>query len=236
LLICCRFSGIDRKPPYTHPTLSDLPGATEYFESRAKDHPNTAEIYVGACHCQAIKFAVLSKPMKEARVIDCACSICLGVSDIGLSLDRDVDGSSLLTAPTLLALHIRSASSPASFLLRHSSPVTRPTRLHRTASSGSTPSDKTPSLPPPPPPHRTSLSPPYSPNTPLVLRRTSTGSARPVGVRFTNTVPDPNKTRIRRNSTRSKVHGRRIMVITGIMDSISLFSMGWGIIWRMHMD
>ncbi len=126
MLICCRFSGIDRKPPYTHPTLSDLPGATEYFESRAKDHPNTAEIYVGACHCQAIKFAVLSKPMKEARVIDCACSICLGVSDIGLSLDRDVDGSSLLTAPTLLALHI--LRRPHRLLL-HSSCDTRPLSL-----------------------------------------------------------------------------------------------------------
>jgi hypothetical protein len=35
---------------------------------------------VGACHCQAIKFAAQWKNLEEAGLDECACSICLGVS------------------------------------------------------------------------------------------------------------------------------------------------------------
>jgi hypothetical protein len=41
---------------------------------------------VGSCHCQAVKFGVLSKVLEEAGIDDCGCSICAGVSPV--SLDR----------------------------------------------------------------------------------------------------------------------------------------------------
>lgn len=71
---------MDRKPEYTWPKLDDVPGAKDYLEQRAKEFDYPTEIYVGSCHCQAIKFAVLSKPLDEVRLDDCGCSICLGVS------------------------------------------------------------------------------------------------------------------------------------------------------------
>ncbi|KAK4686959.1 hypothetical protein P7C73_g3163, partial [Tremellales sp. Uapishka_1] len=72
------YSGAERTPPYSHPSLSDLPGAEDYLATRKTSE--RTEVLVGACHCQAIKFAVLSTPLTETRANDCACSICLGVS------------------------------------------------------------------------------------------------------------------------------------------------------------
>jgi len=70
-----RYKGLDRLPAYTLPELADLPGAKEHLDTI----PGEGEILVGSCHCQAIKFAVKSEPLESARIVDCACSICLGV-------------------------------------------------------------------------------------------------------------------------------------------------------------
>jgi len=72
-----RSRGLNRFPDYVHPTLSDLPGAEEYFKGLS----TKGEILVGACHCKAVKFAVKTEPLEQVEEInDCACSICLGVS------------------------------------------------------------------------------------------------------------------------------------------------------------
>ena len=68
--------GISRLPDYVHPILSDLPGAEDYLATI----PGDGKILVGSCHCQAVKFAVKAKPLESAKINDCACSICLGVS------------------------------------------------------------------------------------------------------------------------------------------------------------
>ena len=73
------YSGLERLPQYTHTTLSDLPGAKEYLDKRAKELDHPTEVRVGSCHCQAIKFAVACKPLDKVELCDCSCSICSGV-------------------------------------------------------------------------------------------------------------------------------------------------------------
>ena len=82
-----KYSGLSRDPAYTHITLDDLPGAKEYLEGRAADMDYPTKTYVGSCHCQAVKFAVQSKPLEETLICDCGCSICRGV---GWSLPGEV--------------------------------------------------------------------------------------------------------------------------------------------------
>jgi hypothetical protein len=79
-----RYHALEREPAYVHPTLDDLPGAAKYLDQLSDD--DGSMIYTGACHCQAIKFAVKSVPLETAEICDCACSICVGVS---LSLSRN---------------------------------------------------------------------------------------------------------------------------------------------------
>ena len=73
-----QYSGINRKPPYSDPSPPE--GAEIYLADRAKHYDYPTEVYVGSCHCQAVTFAVLSKPITEVLVIDCSCSLCLGVN------------------------------------------------------------------------------------------------------------------------------------------------------------
>ncbi len=80
------FSGIERPPSYKPVSLDDIPGAADYLTKRAEDIDFPTEIYVGSCHCQAIKFACLDKPLKEAKLDDCACSICTGVRSFNTSI------------------------------------------------------------------------------------------------------------------------------------------------------
>jgi hypothetical protein len=74
-----RYSGIDRSPEYIHTTLGSIDGAQAYLAGRSQDYDYPTSTYYGSCHCQAIKFAVLSKPLDQTRIMDCSCSICAGV-------------------------------------------------------------------------------------------------------------------------------------------------------------
>jgi len=73
-----RHGELDRVPAYGYPQLHDLPGAAKYLEQL--DDRDESQIYIGSCHCQAVKFAVKSEPLETAEINDCACSICVGVS------------------------------------------------------------------------------------------------------------------------------------------------------------
>lgn len=54
-------------------------GAEEYLAKRAEHYSYPTKTYVGSCHCQAVSYAVLCKPIEEVLLMDCACSICRGV-------------------------------------------------------------------------------------------------------------------------------------------------------------
>lgn len=73
-----RYSGFSRDPPYCLPSLPD--GAEEYLAERAKHYDYFTKVYTGSCHCQAVRFGVVCKPLEEVLIIDCSCSMCLGVS------------------------------------------------------------------------------------------------------------------------------------------------------------
>ncbi|KAK8849369.1 hypothetical protein IAR55_004701 [Kwoniella newhampshirensis] len=72
------YSGINRPPPYQPVTLSDLPGAEQYLTELNQDDSKSTKIYVGSCHCQAIKFATRAEPLEKVGITDCSCSICVG--------------------------------------------------------------------------------------------------------------------------------------------------------------
>lgn len=78
-----RYNSIERDPKYQEISLSDVPGAEEYLTAKGEELGGGREIYAGSCHCKAIKFACVTRRIdenKEEEMVDCACSICLGVS------------------------------------------------------------------------------------------------------------------------------------------------------------
>lgn len=77
-----QYSGADRDPPYEPPQIPA--GAEAYLAERAKHYQYETKVYVGGCHCKAVTFAVLHKPLEEVELVDCACSICTGVSGFRL--------------------------------------------------------------------------------------------------------------------------------------------------------
>ena len=73
-----QYSGINRDPPYSPPTLPQ--GADAYLARRAQHYNYPTKVYIGSCHCKAVTFGVLCKPLEDVLIMDCSCSMCLGVS------------------------------------------------------------------------------------------------------------------------------------------------------------
>lgn len=64
-------------PFYTHPTLPTA--LLDRLKKRQEHYSYETEVYTGSCHCQAVTFGVVAKPMKDEEVCVCTCSICQGV-------------------------------------------------------------------------------------------------------------------------------------------------------------
>lgn len=77
-IISTAYPGKAHGTSYT--AVPPIEGADEYLSKRAEHYDYPTKIYTGGCHCQALKFAVLCKPLEEVGMTDCNCSICLGVS------------------------------------------------------------------------------------------------------------------------------------------------------------
>ncbi|KAJ9101029.1 hypothetical protein QFC21_003247 [Naganishia friedmannii] len=63
------YSGKDRQPAYAPPTTPLSHNLTV---------PEGKKMYEGSCHCQAVRYAVVSDPLENVEANDCNCSLCGG--------------------------------------------------------------------------------------------------------------------------------------------------------------
>lgn len=80
----------DVPPLYTHPTLP--PAVLERLQKPQEHYNYKTEVYTGSCHCQAVTYGVVAKPIEEEEVCVCTCSICQGVRQSDIVLVFTYDG------------------------------------------------------------------------------------------------------------------------------------------------
>ena len=70
LLTSCfsSYEGAKLEPSYEVPTV-----ASHVAKADGEGH---LEVYEGSCHCGAVAYTVKTKPLAEAEVTFCNCSIC----------------------------------------------------------------------------------------------------------------------------------------------------------------
>lgn len=80
-----KLTGSDFGEKYQPPPFPPIKEVEKKLEKKDDDG---MKVYHGNCHCKAVTFSVLTKPLEEQKVMSCNCSSCSRVRFFSACLPR----------------------------------------------------------------------------------------------------------------------------------------------------